>query len=201
MKFQLLHLLAFLTTSPLSAHSATIPAALEARQVSGVTITSVTYSGAGCPQGSVQTLLTSGASLVTFYFDNMLTIFNSANTRSCNIVATLGLPAGFRFAVQSAQYQGEADLDAGIISAMSSTYSFGSGGPSTTANFVGAYSSSFDVTRSVASNVRVFSSCGPTSVQLRVGVSSSLSNSGPNPAAGGFAELSSLGLGLQWVGC
>src|SRR4051794_20767493 len=106
-----LQLLGLLATTPLASSTA-IPPPLDPRELlpsrlsprqGGIAITSLTYSGTGCPSGTVGGSAPGGSS-VQFDFDvNPFSTFlgpgfpSSSNTRSCSLVATLSVPSGVRF--------------------------------------------------------------------------------------------------------
>jgi len=94
-----------------------------------VTIEKTGYSGNGCPQGSVSTLLSPDKSVVTFGFDSFQAVLGngaSPNDKQKNCQLHLGLhyPQGFQVSVMSATYHGYVRLDPGVNANFISTYYF-----------------------------------------------------------------------------
>ncbi|KAK4450446.1 hypothetical protein QBC34DRAFT_379160 [Podospora aff. communis PSN243] len=169
---------------------------LTPRQVSGVTITSIAFGGTGCPAGSVSASLASGASALNLGFSSFTNTF-SANNKACNVAVTLNLPAGVRFAVSTARYQGSANLASGVTSSMSETHFFSglSLRASTSATLGGAYSGGFNLNRPAST---FFPACSAqTSFVLNVQVQGRLTSSVGTPG-GQSASLGLLGLNLAW---
>jgi len=94
-----------------------------------VTIEKTGYSGNGCPQGSVSTLLSPDKSVVTFGFDSFQATIgprNNPNDKQKNCQLHLGLryPSGFQVSVMSATYHGYVRLDPGVSGNFISSYYF-----------------------------------------------------------------------------
>jgi len=94
-----------------------------------VTIEKTGYSGNGCPQGSVSTLLSPDKSVVTFGFDSFqATIGPNSNPnekqKNCQLHLGLRYPQGFQVSVMSATYHGYVRLDPGVSGNFISSYYF-----------------------------------------------------------------------------
>jgi Domain of unknown function (DUF4360) len=103
-----------------------------------VTIERTGYSGNGCPQGTVSTLLSPDKTVVTFGFDSFQAAIgpnvNAAQKqRNCQIHLDLRYPSGFQMSVLDATYHGYVRLDDGV-----------------TANFISSYYFSQDAQRTVS---------------------------------------------------
>jgi len=102
------------------------PASLDPSQI---TISSVSFSGNGCPQGSVSTSISTDRTVVTFGFDSFQTYIGtgtsvSDHTKNCQLHLNLKYPGGFDFTVVDAVYHGYAQLDSGVTGTFLSTYYF-----------------------------------------------------------------------------
>lgn len=102
----------------------------EAAEVPGqVTIEKTGYSGNGCPQGTVSTLLSPDKSVVTFGFDSFqATIGPDApaadKQKNCQLHLGLRYPQGFQVSVMTATYHGYVRLDPGVTANFISSYYF-----------------------------------------------------------------------------
>ena len=83
---------------------------------SQVKIGNVSYSGSGCPQGSIGSNISDDGEAFTLIFDDYTVekIGNAAERRTCSISIDLGHPAGWRYALVAAHVRGYATLDAGL---------------------------------------------------------------------------------------
>jgi len=102
-----------------------------------ITIVSSTYSGNGCPQGSVSTSLSLDKTVITFGFDSFQTYIGPTaaqadKTKNCQLHLGLQYPGGFQYAVTDAVYHGYARLDAGVTGNFLSTYYFSQDASKTT---------------------------------------------------------------------
>jgi hypothetical protein len=96
-----------------------------------ITITEVTHSGNGCPQGSMSTTISPDRTVITVGFDKFQTYIGPGTTpqdrtKNCQLHLSLRYPAGFSFAVVDSTYHGFAQLDSGITGTFYSTYYFSS---------------------------------------------------------------------------
>jgi hypothetical protein len=94
-----------------------------------VTIDGTAYSGSGCPQGTVSTLLSPDKSVVTFGFDSFqATIGPQSNPtdkqKNCQLHLNLRYPQGFQLSIMTATYHGYVRLDQGVSANFISSYYF-----------------------------------------------------------------------------
>jgi len=102
-----------------------------------IVIKSVSFSGTGCPQGTVSTTLDETGTVVTFGFDSFVTYIGpgsaqSDKSKACQLHLDLKYPGGFQYAVVDAVYHGYARLDAGVTGTFLSTYYFSQNAAQTT---------------------------------------------------------------------
>lgn len=103
---------------------------LVARQKPGdVTIQSSRYSGNGCPQGSVSSIISPDRTVITFGFDSFQAYIGpNANQgdkqKNCQLHLDLRYPGGYQMSVMQATYHGYVRLDAGVTASFYSTYFF-----------------------------------------------------------------------------
>lgn len=105
-----------------SAHSAAI-----LPRLNNVTLSSVSTQGAGCPKGTVSTLISTDGTTITFIFDQFETYYGPAypptqKSKTCTINLELGYYSGNTFAVVDTTYRGSAMLSTGMSAAIASTY-------------------------------------------------------------------------------
>lgn len=133
MKSHLFHI--FLAVANIAA--TTIPDArdisLDAPEKAKVTIAATSYSGSGCPQGSVSTILSDDRTVVTFGFDKFQALIgpkakSSDSSKNCEIKLGLNHPSEFQLAIVKATYHGYIRLDDGVTAKFLSNY-FWSGVP------------------------------------------------------------------------
>ncbi|SPO00236.1 uncharacterized protein DNG_03083 [Cephalotrichum gorgonifer] len=96
---------------------------------SEIQILSATWSGNGCPSGSVSTSISPDRTVVTFGFDAFQTyigpdISRTENSKSCSLHLSLKYPGGFQFSVVESTYHGFALLEEGTSGDFFSTYFF-----------------------------------------------------------------------------
>ncbi|KAH8886384.1 hypothetical protein GQ53DRAFT_694727 [Thozetella sp. PMI_491] len=102
-----------------------------------VQITGASFSGNGCPQGSVSTSLSADQTVITFGFDKFQTYIGpgydpTLKTKNCQLHLNLKYPGGFQFAVVESTYHGYAQLDTGVTGTFYSTYFFSQDAGATT---------------------------------------------------------------------
>ena len=96
---------------------------------SQVEIQDVTYGGTGCPENTVQGLLSDDRSTITFSFDDY-TVQSGPNVpasdrrKFCQMQMKLRYPGGFQYSILGADYRGYASLQAGVRGTAQSTYYF-----------------------------------------------------------------------------
>ncbi|KAJ0117672.1 secreted protein [Diaporthe amygdali] len=98
---------------------------------SGISIVSVSYSGKGCPSGSVSTSLSTDKTVITFGFDKFQAYIGPGtavadHSKGCNLLLTLKYPPAYSFAVVSSTYHGYAQLDSSVTGKFYSAYFFSS---------------------------------------------------------------------------
>ncbi|KAK3331215.1 hypothetical protein B0H66DRAFT_92987 [Apodospora peruviana] len=102
-----------------------------------IQIVSVSFSGNGCPQGSVSTSISPDKTVITFGFDRFQTYigpgFSAAEkSKNCQLHLNLKYPGGFQFSVVESTYHGYAQLDPGVTGTFYSTYYFSQDASATT---------------------------------------------------------------------
>ena len=94
-----------------------------------IEISGVTYGGTGCPDKTVQGLLTDDKTTITLSFDQY-TVQSGPNIpaterrKFCQLQLKLKYPAGFQYSVFGADYRGYASLEKGVTETTQSTYYF-----------------------------------------------------------------------------
>jgi hypothetical protein len=94
-----------------------------------VEITAVTYGGTGCPDNTVQGLLSDDRTTITLSFDQY-TVQSGPNIpaterrKFCQLQLKLKYPSGFQYSVFGADYRGYASLEEGVSGTAQSTYYF-----------------------------------------------------------------------------
>ncbi|KAF2108192.1 hypothetical protein BDV96DRAFT_504959 [Lophiotrema nucula] len=94
-----------------------------------VEITAVTYGGTGCPDKSVQGLLSDDRTTITLSFDSY-TVQSGPNIpaterrKFCQLQLKLKYPSGFQYSIFGADFRGYAALDKGVEGTAQSTYYF-----------------------------------------------------------------------------
>ncbi|ORX98027.1 hypothetical protein BCR34DRAFT_157799 [Clohesyomyces aquaticus] len=94
-----------------------------------ITIVDSSYSGNGCPQGSVSTSTSVDKTVITYGFDQFQTYIGpgtkaSDHSKNCQLHLNLKYPGGFQYAVVDATYHGFARLDSGVTGSFITTYYF-----------------------------------------------------------------------------
>lgn len=96
---------------------------------SDVQIQAITYGGTGCPDQTVQGLLSDDRTLITLSFD-AYTVQSGPNIpaterrKFCQMQLKLQYPGGFQYSIFGADYRGYASLEAGVTGTAQSTYYF-----------------------------------------------------------------------------
>lgn len=120
----------FSAATLLPAIALAAPSELVARQApSGVTIQQSTYSGNGCPQGSVSAIISNDRSVITFGFDAFQAVIGpneraGDKQKNCQLHLNLRYPSGFQVSLVTATYHGYVRLDAGVKANFLSSYYF-----------------------------------------------------------------------------
>ncbi|KAI4684120.1 hypothetical protein J4E81_009284 [Alternaria sp. BMP 2799] len=94
-----------------------------------ITIVDTSYSGNGCPQGSVSTSTSTDKTVITYGFDQFQTYIGPGTvpadrSKNCQLHLNLKYPGGFQYAVVDATYHGWARLDEGVTGSFITTYYF-----------------------------------------------------------------------------
>jgi len=102
-----------------------------------IQIVSATFSGNGCPQGTVSTNISPDKTVITFGFDQFQTyigpgISPTEKSKNCQLHLSLKYPGGFQFSVLDSTYHGYAQLDQGVTGNFYSTYYFSQDAQATT---------------------------------------------------------------------
>jgi hypothetical protein len=96
---------------------------------SQVEIQAVTYGGTGCPDNTVQDLLSDDRQTITLSFD-AYTVQSGPNIpandrrKFCQLQMKLKYPGGFQYSIFGADYRGYASLETGVTGTAQSTYYF-----------------------------------------------------------------------------
>jgi len=154
---------------------------LRSRDASGpdpnqISILESSYSGNGCPQGSVSTNTSPDKTVITYGFDQFQTYIGpntkpSDHSKNCQLHLNLKYPGGFQYAVVDATYHGFARLDAGVTGTFLTTYFFSQDATKTSttrmvADGGGAIAKGQVYTKSdtVETTATVWSPCGTTGI-------------------------------------
>jgi hypothetical protein len=94
-----------------------------------VTISSSRYSGSGCPQGSVSSIISPDKTTITFGFDSFQAQIGpnapqTAQNKNCQLHLDLRYPSGFQLSLMTATYHGFVRLDDGVEASFISQYYF-----------------------------------------------------------------------------
>lgn len=92
-----------------------------------VTIATTSYSGTGCPAGSVATILSEDRTVVTFGFDKFQAIIGpkakpADASKNCAIKLGVNYPKDFQLSIVRATYHGYVRLDDGVSANFFSNY-------------------------------------------------------------------------------
>jgi len=95
----------------------------------GVTIEQSNYSGNGCPQGSVSSIISPDRSVITFGFDQFQAVIGPGGKpgdkqKNCQLHLGLRYPGGFQVSLVTATYHGYVRLDDGVTANFLSSYYF-----------------------------------------------------------------------------
>ncbi|PSN72349.1 hypothetical protein BS50DRAFT_484231 [Corynespora cassiicola Philippines] len=182
---------------PILAAANPLPQTGTAPDPAQITIIDSTYSGNGCPQGSVSTSTSPDKTIVTYGFDAFQTYIGpqtkpSDHSKNCQLHLNLKYPGGFQYAVVDATYHGWARLDEGVTGQFITTYFFSQDASRTsstrmTAQGGGALANGQIYTKNdkVETTATIWSPCGGTGI---LNVNNRLSLTSKNPSASG--ELS-----------
>lgn len=136
-------------------------------------IQSVTYGGAGCPQGSVSQSFSADRETFTLLFDQFVAssgpgVPPAESQKNCQLNVNLREPPGIQVGVTAFDYRGFVHLPAGMTAESSTTYFFqGQQLQGTTTTFHGPVSQDYLATDSGLNVTTVWSACG-TSTPLNI---------------------------------
>ncbi|ELQ36337.1 hypothetical protein MCOR27_005294 [Pyricularia oryzae] len=181
-----------------------------------IQIVNASFSGNGCPQGTVVTSISPDKTVVTFGFDRFQTYigpgFNpTERTKNCQLHLNLKYPGGFQFSVVESTYHGYAQLDEGVTGTFYSTYYFSQDAPSTTTTQtsitgggIWAQGQVYTKTDQVPTTSVVYSPCGANgilNINNRISLTSTKSSAigiiSDDDATVAFTQQ----LNLQWQTC
>jgi len=184
-------------------------------RLSNVTVTSVSTQGAGCPMGTVSTLLSTDGTAITLGFDQFETYYGpgypaTQKSKTCIIDLALDYALGYTFAILSTTYRGSALLDTGMNAAIASTYRIISdeaedGTVQTRDSMSGGSVEVYMRTVDVPAGSTINSACGRNSATLqittRVSVSSNSATVSGSVTGDPQFSLWYQQLHLGWVAC
>ncbi|CAG8975724.1 hypothetical protein HYALB_00009131 [Hymenoscyphus albidus] len=132
-----------------------------------VTVSGITTSGSGCPQGSVGQFLSADRTVFTLIFDSYIAqigpgIAAAESRKFCQINLNLHYPQGFQYSIMKTLYRGFANLDKGVTGSQEATYYF-SGQPtqvSTKSTFTGPLLQDYKVEDDLTLTSTIWSPCG-----------------------------------------
>ncbi|GAB1312499.1 hypothetical protein MFIFM68171_02709 [Madurella fahalii] len=109
----------------------------DAPDPSQIQIVDASFSGSGCPQGTVSTSISPDKTVITFGFDAFQTEIGPGTrmpdrTKNCQLHLSLKYPGGFQFSVVESTYHGYAQLEKGVTGNFYSTYYFSQDADATT---------------------------------------------------------------------
>lgn len=105
------------------------PSAADGPDPSQVYVRSVTYGGSGCPQGTVGSSFSADRKTFTLIFDSFVAsighgVPNAESRKTCQLNVILQIPQGFSYSVNTTDYRGFVQLDAGVTAVQKSIYYF-----------------------------------------------------------------------------
>ncbi|KAF2267697.1 hypothetical protein CC78DRAFT_591054 [Lojkania enalia] len=166
----------------------------EAPDPAQISILDSSYSGNGCPQGSVSTTTSPDKTVITYGFDAFQTYIGpytkpADHSKNCQLHLNLKYPGGFQYAVVDATYHGFARMDAGITGTFLTTYFFSQDAAKTsttrmTAQGGGALEMGQVYTKQdkIETTATVWSPCGTTGI---LNINNRLSLTSKDPTASG----------------
>lgn len=112
----------------LAAASMAAPLATEVPPLA--TIASISYGGTGCPQGSLQYVLSNDRKTVNMLYSNDFTaavgpgISITEARKNCQVALSVKHSAGWTYGIDSSSYIGHVDLEKGVTGVQKTTYYF-----------------------------------------------------------------------------
>ncbi|KAF2185469.1 hypothetical protein K469DRAFT_726653 [Zopfia rhizophila CBS 207.26] len=161
---------ALLALSVLAAAApAPVPEPMPQDKPSGheVEITAVTYGGTGCPDKTVQGILSDDRTTITLSFDTYTvqsgpSIPATERRKFCQLQLKLRYPSGFQYSVFGADYRGYASLEKGVQGIAQSTYYFSGQQQQNTlpTNFTGPVEGNYLKHDEIDAGSAIWSPCG-----------------------------------------
>ncbi|KAJ8113066.1 hypothetical protein OPT61_g4724 [Boeremia exigua] len=176
-----------------------------------VKILKVGTGGTGCPQGTVNTIISDDQSVVTLIYDSYVasigpSVALTEQRKNCQLTLELQYPGGFQYSVLSADYRGYANIEKGITGTLKSTYYFAGLAPQTSTEytFTGPVTGDYLKHDEADSTSVVMSPCGSTSM---LNINSQVRLTSTNSKASGLLTTDSTDLKfkqvvyVQWKKC
>jgi len=198
-------LLASLATLTFALPASTVP------DPSQVYIESISYGGSGCPQGSVEQLLSDDLSTITLSYDTFvaamgLGIKEEEATKTCQLSINLNTSQGFTYTIASVQYSGHMELPEEFVAIQYSTYYFSTQSQQavSTTEFKGPDMKDYLVTNEIPQSSQVWNDCMNLQPLL---IRTSIHVLGPQNSSRALMTIGSQDakvvhiLGLQWKQC
>ncbi|KAF2018095.1 hypothetical protein BU24DRAFT_389776 [Aaosphaeria arxii CBS 175.79] len=118
---------AIISTLPLLSFSSPLPQGAPSGHE--VEITGITYGGTGCPDKTVQGLLSDDRTTIALSFDAYTvqsgpSIPATERRKFCQLQLKIKKPSGFQYSIFGADYRGYASLEKGVTGTTQSTYYF-----------------------------------------------------------------------------
>lgn len=178
-----------------------------------VYIKRITYSGSGCPSGSVASNLSNDAKAFTLLFDSYLAeagpgIPNGMANSRCRIVVDLKVPQGWSYTLFTVDYRGYMSLDPGVVATQNSSYWFQSTPDDVLAlssDYYGPVDKDYFISDTVDIDELVWSPCGKSralnlETKIKVSNDSAPDNSGFITVDSIDGELAHI-YGIKWIKC
>lgn len=187
--------------------------AQDAPDPSQVTIKRVTYSGPGCPAGTVAHNVAPDAKAFTLLFSEFIAeagpgVPGGRNKTSCRVTVDFRYPSGWTYSLFKVDYRGFVSLESGVSAKKRSTYYFQATPNLATVfekNFRGPYDSDFQITDFAGMSEIVWSSCERIRA-FNIDTEISVSNTGL-PDSTGLLTVDSVDgslyhvYGIRWARC
>ncbi|KAJ3260287.1 hypothetical protein HK103_000922 [Boothiomyces macroporosus] len=133
-----------------------------------VTINQITYQGDGCPQGSVEAIISADATVFTLLYSSFVAssgpgVALSENLKQCSVVVDLNHAHGYTYTALNLDHRGYVSVPAGLNAELSTTHFFKArpNNPNFHTVFPGPYDNDYLVTSN--NGVKERSNCGKKS--------------------------------------
>ncbi|KAJ3325890.1 hypothetical protein HDV06_002275 [Boothiomyces sp. JEL0866] len=133
-----------------------------------VTISQITYQGDGCPQGSVEAIISADATVFTLLYSSFVAssgpgVAVSENIQQCSVIVDLNHAHGYTYTTLSLDHRGYVSVPAGLNAELSTTHFFKAkpNNPNFHTVFPGPYDNDYLV--STDNGVKERSQCGKKS--------------------------------------